>query len=267
MSLELQDIDPEVDFPALARCMLEAYEDPPQKFLHIFFPVHGPGAEAREAAIEEAAARLKMWHTHDPSSHWQKVVDVKTGKLAGAAAWNIHETNPFAEPHTLEVTWFPDDSSRTFAEKALESLGRPRYQAAQRPHVCRLLPLFIIILLLMLAACFVTDANLGQDLFNVFTHPDYRRRGVGQQVMDWGMKKADELGLEFFLDATPPGRPLYEANGFIYAEENVTAPTTDNPDERWKETEEKVGPFTFWLMWRPAGGRYEEGKTIKPWET
>ncbi|EMR70222.1 putative gnat family protein [Eutypa lata UCREL1] len=214
MSLELQDIDPEVDFPALARCMLEAYEDPPQKFLHIFFPVHGPGAGAREAAIEEAAARLKMWHTHDPSSHWQKVVDVKTGKLAGAAAWNIHETNPFAEPHTLEVTWFPDDN-----------------------------------------------------LFNVFTHPDYRRRGVGQQVMDWGMKKADELGLEFFLDATPPGRPLYEANGFIYAEENVTAPTTDNPDERWKETEEKVGPFTFWLMWRPAGGRYEEGKTIKPWET
>ncbi|RYP19388.1 hypothetical protein DL765_003361 [Monosporascus sp. GIB2] len=240
MVLELRDIDPEVDFPALARCLLEAYEDPPQKFLHVFFPIHGPGAEAREAAIQEGAARLKLWHTQDPSSHWQKVVDVETGRMAGGASWNIYKTNPFAEPHPVEATWFPNDSSRTFAEKALESHGRPRYQAAQRPHVY---------------------------LFNVFTHPDYRRRGVGQQLMDWGMKKADELGLELFLDSTPQGRPLYEANGFIYVEENVITPTTDNPDEKWKETEDKVGPFTFWLMWRPVGGRYEEGKTAKPWET
>lgn len=109
--------------------------------------------------------------------------------------------------------------------------------------------------------------TLKEDLFNVFTHPKYRRRGVAQQIMDWGMKKADDLGLEFFLDATPPGKPLYEANGFVCVEENVTAPTMDNPDDKWKEMEGKVSPFTFWLMWRPVGGRYEEGKTIKPWET
>jgi hypothetical protein len=136
MAFDLQDIDPETDFPVLARCLLEAYEDPPQRFLHIFFPVNGPGAEAREAAIQEAAARLKSWHTHDPSSYWQKVVDTETGNLAGAAAWNIYKTNPFAEAHPVEVTWFPDEASRTFAEKALEIRGRPRYQAAQRPHVC-----------------------------------------------------------------------------------------------------------------------------------
>lgn len=85
--------------------------------------------------------------------------------------------------------------------------------------------------------------------------------------MDWGMKKADELGLEFFLDATPMGKPLYEKSGFIHVEENTTKPTTDQPDEKWKEMEKKVPPFTFWLMWRPAGGKYEEGKTVKPWES
>lgn len=107
---------------------------------------------------------------------------------------------------------------------------------------------------------------LFQDLFNVFVLPEFRRRGIGQQFLDWGMSKADELGLEFFLDATPPGKPLYEANGFVIVEENVTAPTKDNPDEKWKQMEEKVSPFTFWLMWRPVGGKYEDGKTVKPWE-
>lgn len=138
MSLQLQDIDPEKDFPHLVRCLLESYEDPPQKFLHIFLPIHGPGPEAREAALQEGSERLKLWHTQDPSSHWQKVVDSNTGKIVAGASWNIHKTNPFVDPHAMEATWFPNDSSRTFAEKALENFGRPRFEAAQRPHICKL---------------------------------------------------------------------------------------------------------------------------------
>lgn len=101
------------------------------------------------------------------------------------------------------------------------------------------------------------------DLFIIFTHPDYRRKGVGQQFMDWGLKKADELQYDFYLDSTPHGRPLYEVNGFFYLKENVNHPTTDNPDEAWKQIEEKVGPFTFWLMVRPFGGN-EKVTTVKP---
>ncbi|KAI1445422.1 acyl-CoA N-acyltransferase [Annulohypoxylon stygium] len=237
MPLELQEIDPETDFPALARCLFESYEDPPQKFFHVFFPTHEAGDKTREDAIEEAATRLKLWHTHDPSSYWQKLVDTDTGKIAGGALWNIHRENPFANPPAVPVTWFPDDSSRRFVEKALQNHSAPRSRKTKR-----------------------------RDLFIIFTHPDYRRKGVGQKFMDWGMKKADELGYDFFLDSTPYGRPLYEANGFVYIEENVNIPKTDNPDDKWKEVEEKVGPFTFWLMWRPVGGKYEEGKTVKPWE-
>lgn len=76
--------------------------------------------------------------------------------------------------------------------------------------------------------------------------------------MDWGLKKAEELGYNFFLDSTPYRRPLYEANGFAYIEENLNYPQTENPDKEWKEVEDKVGPFTFWLMRRPAGG-FKEG--------
>ncbi|KAI0531705.1 acyl-CoA N-acyltransferase [Xylaria digitata] len=228
MALKLQEIDPETDFPALAKCLFESYEDPPQKFFHVFFPIHGTGDEARNEAIKEAADRLKLWHTHDPSSYWQKVVDEETGKIAGGALWNIHEKNPFENPTPSAPTWFPDDGSRRFVEKALENHSRPRSQVAQKPHLY---------------------------LFIIFTHPDYRRKGVGQQFMDWGIKKADETSVDFYLDSTPYGRPLYEANGFTYLEENINIPKTENPDEKWKEIEDKVGPFTFWLMCRPFGGK------------
>lgn len=115
-------------------------------------------------------------------------------------------------------------------------------------------------------SCLIVELTKELDLFIIFTHPDYRRRGVGQQFMNWGMNKADELGFDFFLDSTPHGRGLYEANKFVCVEENLNIPKKDNPDDKWKEIEEKVGPFTFWLMWRPVGGNFEEGKTIKPWE-
>ncbi|KAJ0115044.1 hypothetical protein J7T55_001452 [Diaporthe amygdali] len=239
MPLKLQEIDPEVDFPAIARCMFESYESPPQKFFHVFFPTHGTGHEAREAAIDEAATRLKLWHTHDPSSYWQKVVDTETGKIAGGSLWKIHKENPFANPPPSQVTWFPDDGSRTYVEKALERHSAPRARVAQKPHLY---------------------------LFIIFTHPDYRRKGVGQLFMDWGFEKAEELGFDFYLDSTPYGRPLYEANGFSYIEENINHPQTDSPDEAWKEVEEKVGPFTFWLMWKPIGEILEAKKPAAPKE-
>lgn len=254
MPLELQEINPEADFPDLARCMFESYEDPPQKFFHVFFPTHGSGDKAREAAIDEAATRLKLWHTHDPSSYWTKVVDTDTGKIAGAGLWNIHKENPFANPAPSEVTWFPNDSSRTYVEKVLQRHSAPRARVAQKPHLCRFSRCTTSI------EYFTLTNRL--DLFIIFTRAEYRRKGVGQQIMNWGFDKADELGYDFFLDATPYGRPLYEANGFTYIEENLNHPQTDEPDEKWKEIEEKVGPFTFWLMWKPIGA-IREGKTTK----
>ncbi|KAI0866738.1 acyl-CoA N-acyltransferase [Xylaria cubensis] len=239
MSLKLQDIDTSVDFPAIARCMFESYEEPNQPLIQLWFPIHGNGPEAREESIREAADRLKRWHNEDPTSSWHKIIDEKTGRVAGGALWSIYNENPFSNHKPPQAPWFPDDSSREYAEQALMTHVTPRTRYACRAHVY---------------------------LFIIFTHPDYRRQGVGQQVMDWGKAKADELGLEFFLDATEAGRPLYEVNGFIPIQENPNHPQKENPDDKWTETEKKIGRFSLCLMWRPVGGKYEEGKTIKPWE-
>ncbi|KAJ6524974.1 hypothetical protein B0H19DRAFT_971566, partial [Mycena capillaripes] len=61
----------------------------------------------------------------------------------------------------------------------------------------------------------------------ILTHPEYRRRGVRQMCMEWGMKMADELGLEVFLSAGEHGRALYEANGLVYFQENRLGVTTE----------------------------------------
>ncbi|KAK7955820.1 GNAT family acetyltransferase [Apiospora aurea] len=214
MPLDLQPVDREADFPSLARRLFESYEVLPQPFFHIFFPIHNTTTNnpqnAREEAIAEAAARLKLWLEHDKSMSWQKVVDTETGRIAGGALWNIHEENPFADPAQVEVSWFP----------------RGRGAAV-------------------------------------------RGEGVGEPCSASGACGAEAAPLPTRWASTsswtppPYGRLLYEANGFRYIEENVNIPVSDEPDEEWKRMEEKVGPFTFWLMWRPVNGVYEGRETPK----
>ncbi|KAF7330147.1 putative gnat family protein [Mycena sanguinolenta] len=239
MPLELREIDADADFPALYDCYMASYGEPMQPFIKLFFPTLGK-PEPPKDEYDEGVARLKAWHVLDPDSCWRKVIDTDTGRIAGASSWKIHRENPFAgEPPPFEATWWPAGSARIFTEKSMAKLGEPRTRCGQRPHVY---------------------------LLSIFTHPEYRRRGVAQQSMDWGMKRADELGLEMFLEAGEHGRALYETNGFAYVEEILLDVTTDTPDERWVEMQQLAGTTTAWLMWRPVGGHYEEGKTAKPWE-
>ncbi|KAI1759466.1 hypothetical protein GGR53DRAFT_523834 [Hypoxylon sp. FL1150] len=192
--------------------MLDSHEDQPQPFFH--------------KAIAECANRLNTWHSEDPTSCWQKIVDTDTGRVAGDALWNIHKRNPFSGKHHRDVTWLPDDGSRRFAEQALELQSAPRARLGQRSQV---------------------------HLHIIFTHPDYQRKGIDKKFMDGGMTKANEMGVEMFLDSTPAGKPLYDANGFVEVERNVALPLTNDPDDAWKVTEKKSGQSTWFLVWRPPG--------------
>lgn len=49
-----------------------------------------------------------------------------------------------------------------------------------------------------------------------FVHPDYARRGIGRQIMDFCEKQAKAHGFTSLeLGATLPGVPLYTAMGFV----------------------------------------------------
>ncbi|KAK3114203.1 hypothetical protein LTR53_007703 [Teratosphaeriaceae sp. CCFEE 6253] len=51
-------------------------------------------------------------------------------------------------------------------------------------------------------------------LRHLATHPDYRRRGAGSMVLQWGFERAREQGVAITMFATEVGEPLYERHGF-----------------------------------------------------
>lgn len=109
------------------------------------------------------------------------------------------------------------------------------------------------------------------DLAMAFTHPEYRRRGVGNLFMKWGIEQADALGFECWLGATDLGVHLYKKHGFIAVEDHMletSMPEGLSEDEKreWEELDRLMLPFHDTIMWRPAGGVYVDGVTVKPWE-
>jgi len=77
----------------------------------------------------------------------------------------------------------------------------------------------------------------------VFTDPKHQQRGAGSKLLKWGVDRADELGGEVFLEATPFGRHMYEQNGFQVTE-YIIIPVP----EKWADRP-KVDHF---FMRRPA---------------
>lgn len=53
-------------------------------------------------------------------------------------------------------------------------------------------------------------------LMNIYTRAPYRRRGVGELVVRWLVRKAREQGAgKIFLETSAMGRPFYERLGFV----------------------------------------------------
>ncbi|MCJ1426386.1 hypothetical protein MMC29_004289 [Sticta canariensis] len=241
MPLKVHEAASDADFDEFVRLQWKSYEQPFNPFLILFCPTRGTGPTARADSMHESKERQLQWHKADPSSHWLLAVDTDTGKAIGGAEWNVHESDPFAKKPEQPFTayWWEEGEKREFAEQALGQWMGPRMERMRRPH-------------LLLNMCFVD--------------PDHRRRGVGSLLVEWGTRKADEMGVEAFIEATDIGKPLYDRHGFTSMNEYTLKPSKPDPGEEWKKLEEELGPMHGHFMWRPAGGHYEEGKTIVPWE-
>lgn len=89
--------------------------------------------------------------------------------------------------------------------------------------------------------------------------------------MRWGTEKADEMGLEAWLDSTDIGLNVYEKYGFIRVSDRYLDPEmpSDLSAEDQAELESLrtlIPPSHNTCMWRPKGGKYVDGVTVKPWE-
>ncbi|RYP12294.1 hypothetical protein DL765_007405 [Monosporascus sp. GIB2] len=73
--------------------------------------------------------------------------------------------------------------------------------------------------------------------------PTHQKQGYGGALVRWGTELADELGVECFLNASPAGRPLYVASGYIDQDvSDVMDPPTAVPMLRSAKSEQiRVG--------------------------
>jgi len=62
----------------------------------------------------------------------------------------------------------------------------------------------------------------GAEMNSLSVHPDYKRRGIGKMLLDWGLVKVDVAGVMAFAESTPDAKKLYEVCGFREVREAVT---------------------------------------------
>ena len=62
-------------------------------------------------------------------------------------------------------------------------------------------------------------------IMNLYTQPEYRRKGIARQTLDLLVKEANSRGIDFItLETTKMGRPLYEKYGFIPMQDEMILP-------------------------------------------
>ncbi|KAF9696331.1 hypothetical protein EKO04_005728 [Ascochyta lentis] len=125
-----------------------------------------------------------------------KCVDTKTGEMIAGARWrNVKPKDPSASERTWEEVdegfkrTEPYDESDPDLFHALHDLfsSNKRNILETRSH-------------------YVLDT--------LVTLPSHERRGAGSMLVRWGTERADEAGVEAYLEASPMGAPMYARHGF-----------------------------------------------------
>ncbi|KAH7378239.1 hypothetical protein BKA66DRAFT_147710 [Pyrenochaeta sp. MPI-SDFR-AT-0127] len=155
-----------------------------------------------------------------------KCVDKSTGEMIAGARWRYVRPK---DEHARERTWgeveadfeIPEPFDETHPDmlKGFHDLfnSSKREILEQRPYYA---------------------------LDTLVTLPNHERRGAGSMLVRWGCEKADEAGVEAYLEASPMGAPMYARHGFQPTKE-VELDLT-----QW----EGKDVLSFVLMLRPAKG-------------
>ncbi|KAF2147912.1 hypothetical protein K461DRAFT_283055 [Myriangium duriaei CBS 260.36] len=146
----------------------------------------GPNtAEQREINARTFQATM----TQDPQQFWLKVTEQSSGRIVSGSMWQIHPTVvPEVTRDTRPRPWLDEDTN---VQQRVKQTLKERF---------------------VVEKCLRTQPHIRLGL--TFTDPNYRRRGAGGMMMQWGCDLADHLFLPIWVEATPKGKLLYERFGF-----------------------------------------------------
>ncbi|CRG91108.1 hypothetical protein PISL3812_08156 [Talaromyces islandicus] len=256
------EIAKDEDLSELMRILWHCFEDPYQAVLRVFFPILNNDREA--SLLTATNGQRQEYKESYPELIWLKVVDKKTDKIIAGAKWYFFQRNPFGpkpgeseshDPSSEVAVWYPEGVGRDFATLVMRAFERPRVKMGQKEHSCIVTPGY-----LSSQYCFLLNI--------IFTLPEHRSKGIGRAIMDWGLAKTDELGLETWLNALPLGFPLYHKVGFLtYGSNNVEVAIPEHYTEaqraEWEEYKKILLPVHNAVMWRPVRGKFVIG--TKAW--
>ncbi|EDU40086.1 GNAT family acetyltransferase [Pyrenophora tritici-repentis] len=179
MTLTVCDVS---DKDILRACEIEfvAYKDSPLAPILLSGPLPPD-------AVQQRARELTELREKDSTVHYQQCRDEATGKMVAFTKYVIVQNpddvaTPTDPPHigpgrNVEATLM---YAGGLAEKKREILGN-------RPHMY---------------------------LHLLHTDPDHQGRGAGSLLLDWGIKRSDELGLPIYLESSAAGHRFYQNRGF-----------------------------------------------------
>lgn len=125
-----------------------------------------------------------------------KCVDTTTGEMVAGARWRYFKPQ---QEGAAQRTWEEVDAGLTLPEPFEESDPEMWNEVfstmnANKREVLGQRPYYV--------------------LETLVTLPQHERRGAGSMLVRWGCERADEAGVEAFLEASPTGAPLYARFGF-----------------------------------------------------
>ncbi|EKD18483.1 uncharacterized protein L3040_007494 [Drepanopeziza brunnea f. sp. 'multigermtubi'] len=165
---------------------------------------------------------LGSWKS-DPEARFMKA-SLPSGQIIGFAKWNFFSTTDYHYPFPTE---FLETGQPSLCKMFFDGLAKVMNEK-------------------MKGKKFIYMHFLAVD-------PKFQRMGIGKKLCDWGLKYADEKGLEAYIDASPEGKGLYEKCGWQVIN------TLDIDLSKWGGPKEIS---TSYNMWRPLGGVAENSEKV-----
>lgn len=132
---------------------------------------------------------------------WQhiKAVDKETGQIAAWASWNTPADDQIRQRDKEQTQLEADAQKKTLQSSNFDfPPGLPVYVQQDTDKWLN----------------HWTRSRRHMTCKALFTDPSFRRRGMGNALVQYGNRLADESGLPIFLQASPYGYPIYNKHGF-----------------------------------------------------
>lgn len=141
-----------------------------------------------EQTVQDRATQHAHFFHADPSARFVKATDTRTNSIVAWARWNFYVDRVTTDQTRWPKQW-PEGANAALCEYFFGAMDEKRDMYMK-----------------------------GKDFFLMgllVTLPEYRGKGIGSSLLQWGLDAADEKGVECWIDASPMGVELYKRMGWV----------------------------------------------------